>query len=220
MATVPTRKYATCRRVCTTSGVLPLAGGDRTGRKDLTRKTQTGNGRSDPAMRSKTSHAAKSGVGEHTARESESAQRVRRGLPAATDGEARFEVPSCRLAGGHGRRGTLRCTELPACRRPRAAGHRPKPREHPNCARGPSVRRRHRRRHGQPGQRERRQDFGPGNRTEVQSRERGSGNRSDRFEAATLPGNWRWSHWHGAGQPVPDQKWASPAMPSGTTGDV
>jgi hypothetical protein len=29
-------------------------------------------------MRSKTSHAAKSGVGEHTARESESAQRVRR----------------------------------------------------------------------------------------------------------------------------------------------
>src|SRR5476649_2135413 len=78
MATVPTRNYATCRRVCTTSGVLPLAGGDRTGRKDLTRKTQTGNGRSDPAIRSKTSHAAKSGVGEHTARESESAQRVRR----------------------------------------------------------------------------------------------------------------------------------------------
>jgi hypothetical protein len=29
-------------------------------------------------MRSKTSHAAESGVGEHTARESESAQRVRR----------------------------------------------------------------------------------------------------------------------------------------------
>jgi hypothetical protein len=29
-------------------------------------------------MRSKSSHAAKSGVGEHTARESESAQRVRR----------------------------------------------------------------------------------------------------------------------------------------------
>jgi hypothetical protein len=142
------------------------------------------------------------------------------GLPGVTGGEARFEAPSCRLAGDHGRTGTLRCTELPACRRPRAAGHRPKPREHPNCTRGPSVRRRHRRRHGQPGQRERRQDFGPGNRTGVQSRERGSGNRPDRFEAATLPGNWRWSHWHGAGQPVPDQKWASPAMPLGTTGDV
>jgi len=66
-------RTATCRRVCTTSGVPPLAGGGRTGRRGLTRQTPTGNGRSDPAMRSRTSHAAKSGVGEHTARESECA---------------------------------------------------------------------------------------------------------------------------------------------------
>jgi hypothetical protein len=39
-------------------------------------RLQPENGRSDPAMRSKTSHAAESGVGEHTARESESAQRM------------------------------------------------------------------------------------------------------------------------------------------------
>jgi len=75
---VPTRKHANGRRVCTTSGAPPLAGGDRTGRRGLTQKTPAGNGRSDPAMRSKSSHAAKSGVGEHTARESECAQCMRR----------------------------------------------------------------------------------------------------------------------------------------------
>ena len=50
------------------------AGSVRTGRKGLTRKIPAGNGRNGPAMRPKHPHAAESGVGEHTARESERAQ--------------------------------------------------------------------------------------------------------------------------------------------------
>ena len=48
--------------------------------------------------------------------------------------------------------------------------------------------------HGQPGQRERRQDAGPGNRSRVQLRERRSVRRQDRLEAAPLPGNRWWRH--------------------------
>jgi len=63
-----------CRRVRTTSGEPPPAGSDRTGRRGLTRKIPTGNGQDGPAMRPKPPHAAESGVGKHTARESERAQ--------------------------------------------------------------------------------------------------------------------------------------------------
>ena len=89
----------------------------------------------------------------------------------------------------------LRCTESPACRRPRAARHRPRPRGHPNCSRG-TIRFGGviERGHGQPGQRERRQDAGPGNRSRVQLRERRSVRRQDRLGGAPLPGNRWWRH--------------------------
>ena len=48
--------------------------------------------------------------------------------------------------------------------------------------------------HGQPGQRERRQDAGPGNRSRVQLRERRSVRRQDRLGGAPLPGNRWWRH--------------------------
>ena len=56
-------------------------------------------------------------------------RRLRRGV------KPRSEATS---TGQPGRRADeqLRCTELPACRRPRAARHRPKPWGHPNCSRG------------------------------------------------------------------------------------
>ena len=59
----------------------------------------------------------------------------------------------------------------------------------------PAVRRRHRRRHGQPGQRERRQAAGPGNRSRVQLRERRVGHRPDRVGGAPSPGNRWWRRW-------------------------
>ena len=74
--------------------------------------------------------------------------------------------------------------------------------------------------HGQPGQRERRQDAGPGNRSRVQLRERRSVRRQDRLGAAPSPGNRWWRHRQRAGQPATGPQRASPAMPSGTTGDV
>ena len=49
--------------------------------------------------------------------------------------------------------------------------------------------------HGQPGQRERRQDAGPGNRGRVQLRERRSVRRQDRVGGAPLPGNRQWRQW-------------------------
>jgi hypothetical protein len=116
-----------------------------------------------------------------------------------------FEAPSRRLAGGHGQRGTDRATG------------------HPNCSRGTTrFGGATQRWHGQPGQRERRQDTGPGNRGRVQLRERRSVRRQDRLGGAPLPGD-RWRR-----QPVTSRRatgdtwptWASPAMPSGTTGDV
>ena len=112
----------------------------------------------------------------------------------AASGGARCEATS---TGQPGRRAEeqLRCTELPACRRPRAARHRPRPRGHPNCSRGTirfgGVIERW---HGQPGQRERRQDTGPGNRGRVQLRERRSVRRQDRAEGAPLPGDRWWRH--------------------------
>ena len=133
----------------------------------------------------------------------------KRRAPGNRGGEHRgnsFEVPSRRLAGGHGQR-----------------GNRPRPRGHPNCSRG-TIRfgGATQRGHGQPGQRERRQDAGPGNRSRVQLRERRSVRRQDRLGGAPLPGD-RWRR-----QPVTSRRatgdtwptWASPAMPSGTTGDV
>jgi len=74
VARVPTRSVRDCRRVRTTSGAPLPAGSVRTGRRGLTRKIPAGNGRNGPAMRPKHPHAAESGVGEHTARESERAQ--------------------------------------------------------------------------------------------------------------------------------------------------
>ena len=95
-------------------------------------------------------------------------RRLRRGV------KPRFEATS---TGQPERRAEkqLRCTESTACRRPRAAEHRPRPRGHPNCSRGllrfgGAIERGH----GQPGQRERRQGAGPGNRVRVQLRERRS----------------------------------------------
>lgn len=70
--TVPTRADI-CRRVSTTSGAPLPAGSRRTGRRGLTQQLPAGNGRDSPAMRLKTPHALESGVGEHTARASESA---------------------------------------------------------------------------------------------------------------------------------------------------
>lgn len=87
----------------------------------------------------------------------------------------------------------LRGHGSPACRGPRAARHRPRPRGHPNCTRGPfGSEAPPERWHGQPGQRERRQDAGPGNRGRVQLRERRSVRRQDRLEAAPSPGNRWW----------------------------
>ena len=103
----------------------------------------------------------------------------KRRAPGNRGGEHRgnsFEVPSRRLAGGHGQR-----------------GNRPRPRGHPNCSRG-TIRfgGATQRGHGQPGQRERRQDAGPGNRSRVQLRERRSVRRQDRLGGAPLPGDrWR-----------------------------
>ena len=74
--------------------------------------------------------------------------------------------------------------------------------------------------HGQPGQRERRQDAGPGNRSRVQLRERRSVRRQDRLEVAPSPGNRWWRQRQRTGQPATGPQRASPAMPSGTTGDV
>ena len=71
-AMVRTRSWI-CRRISTTSGAPLPAGSDRTGRKGLTQKFPAGDSRDGPAMRPKHPHAAESGVGEHPARESESA---------------------------------------------------------------------------------------------------------------------------------------------------
>jgi hypothetical protein len=77
VVTVPTREIRNCRRVRTTSGEMFPAGNVRTRRKDLTRKIQIGNGLNGPAMRPKHPHAAESGVGKHTARESEAPNSMR-----------------------------------------------------------------------------------------------------------------------------------------------
>jgi hypothetical protein len=118
-------------------------------------------------------------------------RRLRRGV------KPRFEATS---TGQPERRAEkqLRCTESTACRRPRAAEHRPRPRGHPNCSRGllrfgGAIERGH----GQPGQRERRQDAGPGNRVRVRLRERRSVRRQDRLEVAPSPGQTGgWRHRH------------------------
>jgi hypothetical protein len=72
-AVVVRTRIGLCRRVSTTSGVSLPAGNGRTGRKGLTQKFPAGDSRDGPAMRPKHPHAAESGVGEHPARESESA---------------------------------------------------------------------------------------------------------------------------------------------------
>jgi len=82
VARVPTRDNVRCRRVSTTSGEKLPAGSLRTGRRGLTQQIPAGNGQDGPAMRPKHPPAAESGVGEHTARESESAQ-------ACAEGEER-----------------------------------------------------------------------------------------------------------------------------------
>ena len=75
------------------------AGDGRTGRRGLTRKTAAGNSRGDPAMRSKSSHAAESGVGEHTARESEAPNSVRMGKSAWRTPTPKFGPGVARLRG-------------------------------------------------------------------------------------------------------------------------
>ncbi len=75
-------------------------------------------------------------------------------------------------------------------------------------------------RHGQPGQRERRQASGPGNRSRVQLRERRSGNRPDRVGGHRRRATGGGAIGNGAGQPATGPQRASPAEPSGTTGDV
>jgi hypothetical protein len=109
-----------------------------------------------------------------------------------------------RAAGGHGQRGTGR-----------SHGGTPTASAEHFGSEAPSKRG-----HGQPGQRERRQDAGPGNRSRVQLRERRSVRRQDRLGAAPSPGNRWWRHRQRAGQPATGPQRASPAMPSGTTGDV
>jgi len=104
---------------------------------------------------------------------------AKRRAPGNRGGERRssFGAPSRRLAGGHGQRGTGRSRGAPQLH----------PRNH-------SVGGVIERWHGQPGQRERRQDTGPGNRSRVQLRERRSVRRQDRLEGAPLPGNRWWRH--------------------------
>ena len=117
-------------------------------------------------------------------------RRLRRGE------KPRSEATSTGQPGRRAEEHQLRGHEPPACRGPRAARHRPRPRGHPNCSRG-TIRfgGATKRGHGQPGQRERRQDAGPGNRSRVQLRERRSVRRQDRLEAAPSPGNRWWRQW-------------------------
>jgi hypothetical protein len=83
------------------------------------------------------------------------------------------------------------------------------PRGHPNCSGGHVRSGRHRRRHGQPGQRERRQ-LGDGGRATDQTEPGGTRFRATGGGASSNgPGNRR-----------PGRKRASPAAPCGTTGDV
>lgn len=78
----------------------PVPGRERSiGRKDLTRKILAGNGRDGPAMRPKHPPAAESGVGEHTARESEGAQRVCPGRSARRT-PTRYSWPRSRIGSG------------------------------------------------------------------------------------------------------------------------
>ena len=99
MARVPTREIRICRRVRTTSGELLPAGSDRTGRRDLTRQIPTGNGRNGPAMRPRHPHAAESGVGKHTARESEAPNSVSLGKSAWRTPTPKFGPGTARSRG-------------------------------------------------------------------------------------------------------------------------
>ena len=99
MAKVPTREIRNCRRVRTTSGEPLPAGSDRTGRQDLTRQIPTGNGWNGPAMRPKHPHAAESGVGKHTARESEAPNCVPSGKSAWRTPTPKFGPGTARFRG-------------------------------------------------------------------------------------------------------------------------
>ena len=99
VARVPTRENTNCRRVRTTSGELLPAGSDRTGRRDLTRQIPTGNGRNGPAMRPRHPHAAESGVGKHTARESEAPNSVSLGKSAWRTPTPKFGPGTARSRG-------------------------------------------------------------------------------------------------------------------------
>jgi hypothetical protein len=99
----------------------------------------------------------------------------KRRAPGNRGGEQRgtsFEAPSRRLAGGHGQRSAGRSTGAPQL--------------HPRNHRSGGATKRG---HGQLGQRERRQDTEPGNRSRVQLRERRSVRRQDRLGGAPFPGN-------------------------------
>jgi len=99
VAKVPTREIRNCRRVRTTSGEPLPAGSDRTGRKDLTRQIPTGNGWNGPAMRPKHPHAAESGVGKYTARESEAPNCVPSGKSAWRTPTPKFGPGTARFRG-------------------------------------------------------------------------------------------------------------------------
>ncbi len=137
-----------------------------------------------------------------------------------TGREATLRSDEFRVTGAASGEAPLRCTESPACRWPRAVRHRSKVTGAPQLRAWSADRRRHRRRHGQPGQRERRQASGPGNRVRVQLRQRRVGQPIRPGRGAPSPGNRRWRRGNGVGQPTTGPQRASPAEPSGTTGDV
>jgi hypothetical protein len=106
--------------------------------------------------------------------------------PGNRSGEQRssFGAPSCRLAGGHGQRGTGRSRGAPQLL------------PWINSVGGVIERW-----HGQPGQRERRQDTGPGNRSSVQLRKRRSVRRQDRTGGHRCRATGGGAIGCGAGQP-------------------